>query len=493
MKSMTEETFDQVYNFLMKKVSPEAAKGFKKAPNKAEWINKYWDKLNEDSDWVETYKSKEDIFGNPSKTFPSLWEQYEGKILTDAQFDVLKKKYPWIRREELNDWFNKTNEYKDFYNEEAKKQAGINRRTKEVRDEWKLTGDNPLAGLLASDYERQRYIKEPEAALFGKDSPELGEAPETRWGSMGDLGSGVVAGATDLATAPLPLVNAFAGPTVRLGRDVAHKVTGSPYQKDLGDIGSNYLSDIMINGGASVLANARRASRVFGGLLPGSTNKQFQALVDAKESAEALKKLPPTSNTWDFVNAVDNLEESSLKQDLLKTISPNGKVDVATANAVRKNYDTALDKEYFNELRTHTPGYYETATATNTAEQLRNAILKDAGNTSLAQRLGRAGAPKTIIERTSLGGLNLLDKLNKGTLGTRGVEAMANFTGRGSKPNLVQTALERQEQEDTIERIKNNYSLLWTPNNKPQGYDNPLIKEAYDRWMAENGYIPGVK
>jgi hypothetical protein len=46
---------------------------------------------------------------------------------------------------------------------------------------------------------------------------------------------------------------------------------------------------------------------------------------------------------------------------------------------------------------------------------------------------------------------------------------------------------------DTIERIKNNYSLLWTPNNKPQGYDNPLIKEAYDRWMAENGYIPGVK
>jgi len=491
MKSMTEETFDQIYNFLMKKVSPEAAKGFKKAPNKAEWINKYWDKLNEDSDWAETYKSKEDIFGNPSKTFPGLWEQYEGKILTDAQFDVLKKKYPWIRREELNDWFNKTNEYKDFYNKEAKKQAGVNQRTKEVNEEWKLTGDNKLAGLLASDYEKQRYIKEPEAALFGKEAPDIGEAPETRWGSMGDLGSGVVAGAADIATARFPLINAVAGPTIRLGRDVAHKVSGSPYQKDWTDIGSNYLSDIMINGGASVLPNARQASRVAGGLLPGSTNKQFQALVDVKESAKALKELPPTTNTWDFVNAVDNLEESSLKQDLLKTISPNGKVDVEAANSVRKNYSTALDKEYFNELRTHTPGYYESAVPTTPADYLRYPILKEAGNTTLAQRLGRAGTPKTRIERISLSGLNLMDKLNKGSLGTRGVEGLANLNGRGSKPNLVQTALERQEQEDTIERIKNNYSLLWTPKHKPQGYDNPLIKEAYDRWLAENGYIPG--
>ena len=422
-----------------------------------------------------------------------MWEQYEGKNLTDAQFDVVKKKYPWIRREELNEWFNKTNDYKDFYNEEAKKQAGINRRTKEVNEEWNIFGDKPLAGLLASDYERQRYIKEPEAALFGKEAPELGEAPETRLGSMADLGTGVVAGTADLVTAPVPLVNTLAGPTVRFGRDIAHKVSGSPYQKDLKDIGSNYLTDIMLNGGASVLANARQASRIAGGLFPGSTNKQFQALVDAKESMAALKKLPPTSNTWDFVNAVDNLEESSLKQDLLKTISPNGKVDVGAANQVRKDYNVILDKESFNDLRTHTPGYYETATATTPEEQIRNSMLKGAGNTTIGQRLGRAGTPKTRIERISLSGLNLMDKLNKGTLGTRIVEGSANITGRGSNPNVVQTALERQEQEDTIERIKNNYSLLWTPKHKPQGYDNPLIKEAYNRWLTENGYIPGDK
>ena len=85
------------------------------------------------------------------------------------------------------------------------------------------------------------------------------------------------------------------------------------------------------------------------------------------------------------------------------------------------------------------------------------------------------------------------DAINVGKPGQMIVQGSADVAGRGRTPNVVQTALERQEQEDTVERIKNNYSLLWTPKHKPQGYDNPLIKEAYDRWLAENGYIPGDK
>lgn len=491
VRSITNETFNEVYNFLRDKVGRDAAEGFNRSSNKLDWLKKHWERLELDEDWTDKYKSIEDIVGNKLKTFPSLYEELKGNKPTDARFATIKKKYPWIRREELNEWIDKTNGYKDFYINEAKKQEGINRRTKEVNDEWKLFGDNTLAGLLASDYERERYIKEPEAALFGKEAPKLGEAPETRLGSILDFGSGTVAGAADLATTPLPLINVVAGPTVRAGRDLAHKLSGSSYQKDWEDIGSNYLTDIMLNGGAIALPNARRASRIAGGIFPGSTNKQFQALVDAKESMKALKELPPTTNTWDFVNAVNNLEESSLKQDLLKTISPNGVVDIPAANSVRKNYNVALDKDYFNELRTHTPGYYQTATSTTPAEQIRNNMLKDAGNTTLAQRLGRVGVPKSRIERISLSGLNMLDKLNKGELGTKFVEGTANVAGRGSKPNVVQTEFERQEQEDTIERIKKNYSLLWSPNHKPQGYDNPLIKEAYNRWIVENGYIPG--
>ena len=399
--------------------------------------------------------------------------------------DVWKKaiyqtEYSDVPLEEFESALANMKKYYDYETKLQEETRALNERKKEVKDwGWR--------DIIASDYEKQRYLEDPKSALFGKQAPEIGEAPETRWGSMGDLGSGVVAGAADLATAPLPLINAFAGPTVRLGRDVAHKVSGSPYQKDLKDIGSNYLTDIMLNGGASVLANARQASRVAGGLLPGSTNKQFQALVDAKESMAGLKKLPPTANTWDFVNAVDNLEESSLKQDLLKTISPNGKVDVAAANDVRKNYNVALDKDYFNELRTHTPGYYETAIPTTPADYLRYPMLKEAGNTTIAQRLGRAGVPKTRIERVSLGGLNLMDKLNKGVLGTRFVEGSANLTGRGSTPNVIDTEERIEDFNRKKEAMKAQFGESWLKYGKafaPKAIEGDPAWEAYKEVMG---------
>ena len=399
--------------------------------------------------------------------------------------DVWKKaiyqtEYSDVPLEEFESALANMKKYYDYETKLQDETKALNERKKEVKDwGWR--------DLIASDYEKQRYLDDPKSALFGKQAPAIGEAPETRWGSMGDLGSGVVAGATDLVTAPVPVVNALAGPTVRLGRDIAHKVSGSPYQKDLKDIGSNYLTDIMLNGGASVLANARQASRIAGGLFPGSTNKQFQALVDAKESMAALKKLPPTSNTWDFVNAVDNLEESSLKQDLLKTISPNGKVDVGAANQVRKDYNVILDKESFNDLRTHTPGYYETATATTPEEQIRNSMLKGAGNTTIGQRLGRAGTPKTRIERISLSGLNLMDKLNKGTLGTRIVEGSANITGRGSNPNVVDTEERIEDFNRKKEAMKAQLGESWLKYGKafaPKAIEGDPAWEAYKEVMG---------
>ena len=105
----------------------------------------------------------------------------------------------------------------------------------------------------------------------------------------------------------------------------------------------------------------------------------------------------------------------------------------------------------------------------------------------------RANPVKGPLNKLEYGALLGADAINVGKPGQMIVQGSADVAGRGRTPNVVQTALERQEQEDTVERIKNNYSLLWTPKHKPQGYDNPLIKEAYDRWLAENGYIPGDK
>ena len=481
MKSMTEETFDQVYNFLMKKVSPEAAKGFKKAPNKAEWINKYWDKLNEDSDWAETYKSKEDIFGNPSKTFPSLWEQYEGKILTDAQFDVLKKKYPWIRREELNDWFNKTNEYKDFYNEEAKKQAGINRRTKEVRDEWKLFGNNPMAGLIASEYEQQRYINEPNEAIFGKESPGwAGSSAEAK----ADAIMGGLATTADLIPNKLTTV---VGPTIRTGRDVLHYATGSKYKKEPGQILSDAKSDYITNLAAYGLANSRKAARLASSMADEDVKLAFDVAREGraiKSGMNELNKLPEGTNLTDFKGAVNALEDSPYKRDMLSALS----------NYTQEPYDETIKKiskvqhDYTSSLN---PNHNELM-----REMINNPNYKPPKPTSYEESvITNKFKPSWShpVKSTEYGILNAADAINVGKPGQMFVQGSADIIGRGGKVNLIQTVLERQEQEDTIERIKNNYSLLWSPNHKPQGYDNPLIKEAYDRWIAENGYIPGVK
>lgn len=480
MKSITDETFDQVYNFLLKRVNPDAAKGFKKATNKAEWINKYWDALNEDSDWAETYKSKEDIFGNPSKTFPNLWEQYEGKILTDAQFDVLKKKYPWIRREELNDWFNKTNEYKDFYNEEAKKQAGINRRTKEVKDEWKLTGDNRLAGLIASEYERQRYINEPNEAIFGKEAPG--------WvGSSSEAKADAIAGG--LATTADFVPNGFAtfiGPTIRTGRDLFHYATNTKYKKDIDQIISDVKSDYITNLLSYGTANTRKAARLASAFADNDVRLAYNIASEGraiKNGMEELGKLPVGTSLTDFKGAVNVLEDSPYKRDMLNalsnytqepydlTLKKIRKVQHDYTNAINPNHN-ALMKEMVNN-----PNYKPPKLTS-----YEDAVISNNFKPSLKHPL------KSIEYRA----LNLADALNVGKPGQMIFQGSADVIGRGGKVNVVQTAIERQEHEDTVERIKNNYSLLWSPNHKPQGYDNPIIKEAYDRWLSENGYIPGV-
>ena len=476
MKSITNETYDQVYNLLLK-VSPDAAKGFKKAPNKAEWINKYWDRLNEDSHWAETYKSKEDIFGNPSKTFPNLWEQYEGKILTDAQFDVLKKKYPWIRREELNDWFNKTNEYKDFYNTEAKKQAGINRRTKEVKDEWKLTGDNPLAGLIASEYEKQRYINEPNEAIFGKEAPGW-------YGSSAEAKADAIAGglATTADLVPHKLAT-FVGPTIRTGRDIIHYASNSKYKKEPEQILSDAKSDYITNLAAYGISNARKGARIASSFADADVKAAYNVTSDTraiKSGMKELNKLPEGTTLTEFKASVNMLEDSPYKRDMLNALS----------NYTQEPYEETLKKiskvqhDYTNALN---PNHNELM-----KEMVNNPNYKPPKLTSYEESVITNNFKPSLahpLKSIEYGVLNAADAINVGKPGQMFFQGGADVIGRGGKANLVQTALERQEQEDTIERIKNNYSLLWSTKHKPQGYDNPIIKEAYDRWYMEQGLM----
>lgn len=164
-------------------------------------------------------------------------------------------------------------------------EAGKFTRTQEVKDwGWR--------NLLASDYEKQRYINEPEKAIFGKEAPSLGEAPETRGEALADLGLGAAALAGDVGTSflktnPVTFGAAVAtGPIIRGTRDVLHKMTNSPYQKEWGDIGTDVLKDIKSNAEIEGLANLRQLSRI----VRGVSNGPISTVLKNEESIGNLKK-----------------------------------------------------------------------------------------------------------------------------------------------------------------------------------------------------------
>lgn len=463
MKSITDETFDQVYNFLLKRVSPDAAIGFKKAPNKAEWINKYWDALNEDSDWAETYKSKEDIFGNPSKTFPNLWEQYEGKILTDAQFDVLKKKYPWVRRDELNDWFNKTNEYNKFYKDEATKEINKNLREKEIQD-WPL-----WKNLLTSDYEKQRYINEPESAIFGEQAAGFVNSSP---GAKADFISGVLAGGADL----LPTKYALpVGPAIRFGRDMAHIGLDSPYKKDLKDAVTDLGKDTFLNATTYGLANTRQLARTASNLADDRVREAYK-LYEERNAIDKGIKMLDNSKADDITSLmadINKLPPSSLKDDLIKEAGD-------WTQGINPNRMDKVIEDYRKALRPETEELYTMMiNNTNYKPPSPNSYLRE-------KLLYNENPMKGISNKFEYGTLRAIDVLNKGKPGYIGFSGTRSLLGRGSNlDNKVQTAEMKQEFEDNVERVKNNYSLLWSTKRKPEHYDNPIIKEAYNRWLQE--------
>ena len=116
-----------------------------------------------------------DVGFNPGKEYLAEVKERDFSDVSDKQF---------------NEGLKKMRDYYDQFVSEQEKEAGRIRRQKEVKD-WGL-----VKQALTSDYEKQRYIDDPEAALFGEEAPSLGSAENTRWGSMADLGLGAAGAAS---------------------------------------------------------------------------------------------------------------------------------------------------------------------------------------------------------------------------------------------------------------------------------------------------------
>lgn len=440
------------------------------------------DKLSNDA-WVKKYFN--DFSSNESTAidfrnlmnYKSLPERLRGSFgnMGFNPSDVWKKaiyqtEYSDVPLEEFESALANMKNYYDYETKLQDETKALNERKKEVKDwGWR--------NLVASDYEKQRYLDDPKSSLFGKQSPELGEAPETRWGSIGDLGTGVLAGAADIATAPLPIVNTVAGPTIRLGRDVAHKLSDSPYKKDWSEIGSDYITDVGFNAGTQAIANARKLARMASNLSDPGVRQAFETSLQTDAIKSGLNTLSKPSNTVEFARKVRQLPESPLKQDLMETISDfaNSGVDVNKADAIMKKYKYISNKGK-QEL------YSDIATG-----QLQGQMPKVTGNNK--------SYLNDILLQPELRGYNKLNynvlrginKVNVGIPGTIIFETLTDAKGRGNTPNVVETDERIEDFNRKKEAMKAQFGESWLKfgdNFKPKEIEGDPAWEAYKEVMG---------
>lgn len=424
-----------------------------------------------------------------------------GKAFKD---DVYEADFSDVPRDQFDAALAKMKEYYDAEVKGRHDQAMRKKRETEVKN-WGIGGrgygngwTHILRQLLASDYEKQRYIDNPNAALFGEQAPALGSAPETRWGSATDLGLGAAGAVADV----LPgWGGILAGPAIRGVRDVGHIVTGSPYKKEVNQILSDLASDIGINAGANYLTNFRtlqRGARNVGkandvghvvdldiagaGIMNPSVDNLYGPLLE--EVTGGTKSL---SNT-DIVKMVSELPESPMKGELMGMIGDLNHIDrKGMVQAMSKWRDLAVNRgsSTVSMLR----GQIDNPTGAGVRQEQFGGIKFPTSNDAYGQYFN-----KVVTEPKLSNGQKVLRMLMNTTsqadapIGAATVKEIKDFTGRGSKPNTTKT----DEDVEALNEIKDRESRFWEAGFAPKKVDGDPLWEAYREWYIERtGDEPG--
>ena len=462
----------------------QAGKDLNEMSNDA-WYKKYKDQfLNNKDTAIDFLKI------NKGTTLPERLRKSFGDIGFNPQ-DVHKQaiyqtEFTDVPREEFDRVLNNMKSYYDYENKLQEENRLRNERIKEVKDpDWKRT-------LFASDYENQRYIDDPQSAIFGKQAPGLIGSSA---GAKADLLSGVAAGAADVGTAFIPvpgvniLANMTAGPVIRASRDVAHKVTDSPYQKDATDIAKDFGSDVGLNAVTMGLANARKAARLASNYTKPNVKQAYNLVTEGKELQNALKTLPKVENTNEFVEAVSNLPDSELKSALQGTIDYTGKgVDLPKARDIVKAYGRDTDPTFIAMYKKAGPGGLNTMEPVNADAAILKALLQNQPPTNYLNKVLTTPRLTGKVDKGTYYLLKGLDKVNLGAPGTAIFETTTNVKGRGTKPEVVETESSIADFERKKEAFKQQFGESWLKFGKAFA---PKEKEGDPAWEAYKEVMEG--
>lgn len=457
----------------------KAVKDLKKKDN-AKWIEEYAPLFMEagvnTDDMAALKKTAEPLpkrlreaFGDLKFAPPEKWKNR-----------VYKQEFSDVDKDEFEKGLAKMKEYYDEETKQRRAEADKEKRKREVKNDWFFRD------FLTSDYEKERYIDNPQAALFGDQAPKLGEAPETRWGSAADLGLGVAGAAGDVVPG---WGSVLLGPGARVARDVGHKVTGSPYQKEWGDIVKGGIADVMVSGGTIALPNFRKQMRMYNNAmtLPKNVSATMAIETEANNILEGSKLLGQLSDKpIEFRQALAGLPESQLTKDLAPLMNSETIDWKAVKDVLRKNANVAYalkDAEGRASYRLLNDSFDMLNNGLAKTDPKANLIIPDRGFTPLQKAVLETAEP-TAKEFKSATRKMLLDK-GIGTLSNPAANLVVTVPGgRGKgKVSTVETPEEREE----IEVIKKREAPFWDMKFKPRK-DNSLMYKAWKEYADEHGW-----
>jgi hypothetical protein len=422
--------------------------------------------------------------------------------------DVYEADFSDVPREKFEEALSKMKQYYDEEVSSREKEFLKEKRKQEVKD-WGL-----LRNLSASDYEKQRYIEDPQSALFGDQAPAIGDAPKTRWGSAADLGLGVAGAAGDA----LPGWWGLVGTGIRSARDVGHKLTDSPYQKDWEDIGVNALADAGITATTAWLPNFRKQKRMLGqgGMMPSDVG----AIVSIEQEANAIKqgagpvlaamsdKLPLAESARRdmFRKSVKNMPESQLKAELSQisnqTDIPWSKVRAIVENnlAAANAGSTASNREFWRQM-INAKGEKPIYQRANSLEEAERTVVSPTTGDVIPVKPMTTLDPLTmrIMQSSELSPVKnkmkplfvQADRFLGGNAGGAALQLGKTATGARSpkKAQKVRTA----DEQAAIDDIKMSEARFWEAGFKPNKVEGDPLWEAYQEWDEENKRKNAVK
>lgn len=371
---------------------------------------------------------------------------------------VYGSKYTDIPRDEFERVISNMKKYKSEEDSLRRAEADKISREQEIKD-WPF-----WRNAITSDYAKQRYINEPETAIFGEQAPGW---KGSSTGAKADFISGMTAGATDFIPPAWWL-----GPIIRTGRNAAYYDT--EYGKSLDEIGKEALYDFGLNKGARWLNNASREAKA----ARRSADSEVSQLLKANEMKHAVNKgLDATEplntafmNDAEIIKKVRSLPEGPMKNELMSII------------------DVPVGRPINRQALADTWGKYQYLKLPSTQQRAREALR---GNDKIIPLHGDNPYLKETALATPLSELSLKQKaaygwnkaanaVNTGWQGQLAMQQGYNLKGRGGNAEY-----KFDKNSEDYKKEKNAYIMLhgkdWELYGKafkPKQKEGPLI-DAY--------------